>query len=153
MARRLSISFFPGWRAHPARRFANTPISGRKAIKSQYIWKAERFIQESLAENLSLGKVAKAVDLTANYFSEKFKEAIGVKFVDYVAQLRVAKAKELLHDSNLPISTIAATTGFQSYSQFNRVFKKLSRKSPREYRASAMKRRVAAESEPIRKTE
>jgi AraC-like DNA-binding protein len=104
------------------------------------IWKARKFIEEHSGEELSLSKVAKAVSISANHLSEKFKQITGVNFVDYIARTRFEKACNLLLNSNLRISEIAFAVGFQSLSQFNRVFKKLSGKSPRVYRAAASKR-------------
>jgi AraC-like DNA-binding protein len=104
------------------------------------IWKARKFIEEYSAEELSLSKLAKAVNISANHLSEKFKQVTRVKFVDYVAQIRFEKACDLLLNSNRRISEIAFAAGFQSLSQFNRVFKKLSGKSPSAYRAIHSKR-------------
>jgi transcriptional regulator GlxA family with amidase domain len=98
------------------------------------IWKARKFIEQHSAEELSLSKVAKAVNISTNHLSEKFKQVTGVKFVDYVAQIRFEKARDLLQNSNLRISEIAFAVGFQSLSQFNRVFKRLAGKSPSQYR-------------------
>jgi AraC-like DNA-binding protein len=84
---------------------------------------------------LSLTKVAKAVNISANHLSEKFKQVTGVNFVEYVARVRFKNACDLLRDRNLRISEIAFAVGFQSLSQFNRVFTKLGRKSPTQYRA------------------
>jgi transcriptional regulator GlxA family with amidase domain len=103
------------------------------------IWKARKFIHEHADEKLSLTEVGKAVNISGNHLSEKFKEVAGINFVDYVARIRVGKARDLLQDSNLRISEIAFGVGFQSLSQFNRVFKKLSGKSPTEYRAATRK--------------
>jgi len=100
------------------------------------IWKARSFIEEHSAEELSLTKVAKAVNISANHLSEKFKQVTGVNFVDYVARIRFEKACDLLLNSNLRISEIAFAVGFQSLSQFNRVFKKLTRQSPTQFRAA-----------------
>ncbi len=105
------------------------------------IWKARKFIREHSDEELSLTKVAKVVNMSANYLSEEFKEVTGENFVDYVARTRVGKARDLLQDRQQRISEIAFAVGFQSLSQFNRVFKKLSGKSPTEYRAAEAKRR------------
>jgi AraC-like DNA-binding protein len=74
--------------------------------------------------------------MSANHLSEKFKQVTGVNFVDYIARIRFEKACELLLNSNLRISEIAFTVGFQSLSQFNRVFKRSSGKSPTELRAA-----------------
>jgi AraC-like DNA-binding protein len=57
--------------------------------------------------------------------------------VSYVARTRFEKAAALLREGDLRVSEIAFATGFQSLSQFNRVFKKSSGKSPTEYRAAA----------------
>jgi AraC-like DNA-binding protein len=105
------------------------------------IWRARNFIREHSHDELSLTKVAKAVNISSNHLSEKFKQVTGVNFVDYVARIRFDKARELLADGDLRISEIAFEVGFQSLSQFNRVFKKLSGKSPSAYRAARLKRR------------
>jgi AraC-like DNA-binding protein len=99
------------------------------------IWKTRKFIEEHSAEELSLSKVAKAVNISRNHLSEKFKQVTGINFVEYVARTRFEEACRLLHDVDLRISEIAFAVGFQSLSQFNRVFKKLSGKSPSAYRA------------------
>ena len=100
------------------------------------IWKARSYIQEHLEEELSLTVVAQFVCISPNHLSEKFKEVTGVKFVDYVACRRFVKARLLLQNRALRISEIAFEVGFQSLSQFNRVFKRLSGKSPTEFRAT-----------------
>jgi AraC-like DNA-binding protein len=100
------------------------------------IWKARKFIEQYSAEELSLGTVARAVSFNANYLSERFKLVTGVNFVEYVARTRFEKACRLLHDGDLKISDIAFAVGFQSLSQFNRVFKRLSGKSPTQYRVA-----------------
>ena len=104
------------------------------------IWKARKVIEEHSGEELSLSKVAKAVNISTNHLSEKFKQVTGVKFVDYIAQIRFEKARDLLLNSNLRISEIAFAVGFQSLSQFNRVFKKIARKSPSQYRDKVLNR-------------
>jgi AraC-like DNA-binding protein len=105
------------------------------------IWKARKFIEQHSGEELSLSEVAKAVNISANHLSEKFKQVTGVNFVDYVARARFEKARDILLNSNRRISEIAFAVGFQSLSQFNRVFKKLSGKSPTEHRAAHLRRR------------
>ena len=105
------------------------------------IWKARKLIQEYAEEQLGLTKVAKMVNISTNHLSEKFKQVTGINFVDYVARARFEKARDLLLNSNRRISEIAFAVGFQSLSQFNRVFKKLSGKSPTEHRAAHLRRR------------
>ena len=113
------------------------PHINGNGVEPVRIWKARNFIHAHAGDELSLGKVAQAANTSPNYFSEKFKQATGMTFVRYVARTRFEKAAELLGEANLRVSEIAFATGFQSLSQFNRVFKKLSGKSPTEYRAAA----------------
>ena len=122
---------------------ANTPERAEPAK----IWKARCYIRDHLDDELSLTAVARSVEISPNHLSEKFKEVTGVKFVDYVARLRFSRACQLLQYSHERISKIAFEVGFQSLSQFNRVFKKLSGQSPTEYRANREKASFSAPSE------
>ena len=114
--------------------------SGQRA-EPRDIWNARKFIEEHCTEPLSLEKVAKSVGINATHLSEKFKQVTGVKFVDYIARTRFESARKLLEDVNLRVSEIAFAVGFQSLSQFNRVFKKFSGKSPTEFRLNHSQRR------------
>jgi AraC-like DNA-binding protein len=100
------------------------------------IWKTRKFIEEHSGEELSLRRVAKTVNIHPNYLSERFKLVTGINFVEYVARTRFTEACRLLHDGDLRISDIAFAAGFQSLSQFNRVFKRLCGKSPTQFRAA-----------------
>ena len=103
------------------------------------IRRARHFIHQDSSEPISLTQVAKAVNLNASHLSEKFKEVTGENFVRYVARTRFEKACALLRDANLRVSEIAFAAGFQSLSQFNRVFKRLSGKCPTDYRRDLRK--------------
>jgi len=104
------------------------------------IWRARNFIREYSDEKLSLTQIAKAANISANYLSEKFKQVTGENLVRYIARTRVEKACTLLKEGNLRISEIAFAVGFQSLSQFNRVFKKSSGTSPTAFRADLFTR-------------
>jgi AraC-like DNA-binding protein/ligand-binding sensor protein len=96
--------------------------------------RARQFIQENQAEDISLGQVAKAVNMSAFYFCKVFKKVTGLNFTDYVSRVRIEKARNLLLNRNLRVSEIAYEVGFQSLTHFNRVFKKITGQSPTEYR-------------------
>ena len=100
-------------------------------------------IEEHLVSLRYLKQLKAAIDVlrdpkAPSYFSEKFKEATGINFVEYVARTRVEKARNLLQNPNLRISEIAFDVGFQSLSQFNRAFKAITGQSPREHRAGLL---------------
>ena len=96
--------------------------------------KARTFISEHLDEELSLTAVARAASMSAFYFCKIFKAAVGLTFTDYVARTRVEKTKHLLLNPNVRISEAAFAVGFQSLSQFNRVFRRITGESPTHYR-------------------
>ncbi len=97
--------------------------------------RAQTFIEDHSDEELTLTTVARVVNMSATYFSEKFKEATSINFVEYVARTRIEKTCNLLLNPNLRISEIAFEVGFQSLSQFNRSFRQVVGESPRSHRA------------------
>jgi AraC-like DNA-binding protein len=105
------------------------------------VWRTRKFIAQHSGEELSLRRVAKAVNIHPNYLSEKFKQVTGMNFVEYVACTRFEESCRLLRDGDMRISEIAFAAGFQSLSQFNRVFKRFSGKSPTDFRGERLRRR------------
>lgn len=98
------------------------------------VTKARAFIAEHLDEALSLTDVARAASMSAFYFCKIFKAAVGLTFTDYVARTRVERTKQMLLNPNVRISEAAFAAGFQSLSQFNRVFRRITGESPTHYR-------------------
>jgi len=98
------------------------------------ILRAKEYIKANQAEPLSLGKVAKSVNMSMHYFCKSFKKSTGINFTEYLARVRVEKAKNLLLNPNLRISEIGYEVGFQSLTHFNRLFKRILGKSPTTYR-------------------
>ncbi len=72
--------------------------------------------------------------MSAFYFCKMFKKATGLTFTDYLARVRIEKVKNLLLNPNKRISEAAYEVGFQSLSQFNRVFRRIAGESPTTYR-------------------
>jgi AraC-like DNA-binding protein/ligand-binding sensor protein len=98
------------------------------------IARAKEYINEHQTEELSLGQVARAVNMSTFYFCKVFKKITGINFTDYLSRVRIEKSKNLLLNPNLRVSEIAFEVGFQSLTHFNRVFKKILGQSPTQYR-------------------
>jgi AraC-like DNA-binding protein/ligand-binding sensor protein len=98
------------------------------------ISKARDYIEEHHMDEMSLEEVAKAVNMSAFYFCKMFKKSTGMTFTDYLARVRVEKVKNLLLNPHKRISEAAFEAGFQSLSQFNRVFRKIAGEAPTAYR-------------------
>jgi AraC-like DNA-binding protein len=107
------------------------------------IEQAKFFIAKHQGEELTLGQVAQAVNTSAFYFCKMFKQATGLTFVDYLARVRVEKVKNLLLNPHKRISEAAFEAGFQSLSQFNRVFKRVEGEAPTVWRDRALRHSTA----------
>ena len=114
---------------------ANEVMVRQTAAEPAAVGRARIFIADHLGEELTLEQVARAACTSPFYFCKIFKAATGVTFTDYVARLRVEAAKRLLVNPQTRISEAAYTSGFQSLSQFNRVFRRVEGQSPTDYRA------------------
>ena len=113
---------------------SNQVVVQQENAEPPVIARAKQFINEHQTEDLSLGQVAKAVNMSTFYFCKMFKKITGINFTDYLSRVRIEKAKNLLLNPNLRISEIAYEVGFQSLTHFNRVFKKIIGQSPTQYR-------------------
>jgi len=116
---------------------ANQVIVQQQNAEPPMIATAKAYIQEHQAENVSLEQVANAVNTNRFHFCRLFKKATSINFTDYVGRVRLEKCKNLLLNPNLRISEIAFESGFQSITNFNRVFKKLLGQSPTDYRIAS----------------
>ena len=79
-------------------------------------------------------QVAKAVNMSPYYFCKVFKKATGLTFVEYLSRVRIEKVKNLLLNPHTRVSEAAFEAGFQSLSQFNRVFRRVAGEAPSDYR-------------------
>lgn len=113
---------------------SNQLIVREETAESPAISRARQYIADHHSDEMSLEEVAKAVNMSAFYFCKMFKKATGMTFTDYLARVRVEKVKNLLLNPHKRISEAAFEAGFQSLSQFNRVFRKIAGEAPTAYR-------------------
>lgn len=98
------------------------------------IAKARKYIHSHLDEPLPLGTVAKEAGLSESHFCRLFKEATGLTLTDYINRSRVEWAKKELLNPSQRVSEIAFQIGYQSLSQFNRSFARITGVSPTQWR-------------------
>ncbi|MEX2382711.1 MAG: helix-turn-helix domain-containing protein [Opitutales bacterium] len=113
---------------------ANQIVVQGETSESPLIQRARKFIEENFSEEVSLGQVAKAMNMSIFYFCKVFKKSTGLTFTEYLTRIRIEKAKEMLLNPHTRISEAAFAVGFQSLSQFNRAFKNITGQPPTEYR-------------------
>ena len=93
-------------------------------------------IREHYTEDISLTSLAAKYNISMGHLSKMIKERLQVNFSDYIASLRIQRAKELLRDESISIQEIAEIVGYNDYFYFTKVFKKVEGISPSKYRKS-----------------
>lgn len=107
------------------------------SIKQQSLFnleKAMNYIDENLTSNISLESLAKNASMSKTYFCTIFKKLNGISPWDYITIKRVEKAIEMLKASQDTVIEIALRCGFNNTANFNRAFKKVTGRVPRDYR-------------------
>ena len=103
--------------------------------KDRYlVKKATEYIEAHHNEQIMLSELASLFHMHPNYFSSLFKNETGTTVRDYILNIRIKKAKELMKDNNYKIIDIAIAVGYQDASHFNRAFKNITGMSPKRYR-------------------
>lgn len=99
----------------------------------------KQYIITNLSEDLSLNKLAEIVHFNPSYLSRLFKQYTGYKLSEYISEIKIKKAKELLENTDLKISQIAAAVGFDSPRYFAHFFKGTAKMTPLDYREANLK--------------
>lgn len=97
---------------------------------------ALKYIQEHYPEDITLPLVAKKIGITPGYLSTLFNRTLNCKFVDYLNKIRIDHACSYFYDSRLKTYEVAFKVGFNDEKYFSHVFKRITGKSPSEYRKS-----------------
>jgi YesN/AraC family two-component response regulator len=112
------------------------PVKGDE--NNQRINKIFQYVQKHFREDLSLQKAAMLIHLSQSAFCKFFKRAIGKTFSEYVNDIRIANACQLLIETDKQVSQIATESGFESLTYFNRVFLKKKGIRPGEFRKNIL---------------
>lgn len=97
------------------------------------------YIQEHFAENLTVNVLAEHYGMSPNYFSSMFKKEMSRSAVNYITELRINQARELLCHSELSVVDISKKVGYEDSQYFFRVFKKYLGMTPLQYREESRK--------------
>ncbi len=98
----------------------------------------QKYVQEHYKNNISLHTVAGMVNLTKQSFCRLFRQRTNKHFVEYLNEVRISNACKYLLDTDLGVAEIAHHCGYKTVSNFNKLFKKLTGTSPREYRTKSV---------------
>lgn len=95
---------------------------------------AARYIRTNYTKDLSLESVAAHVSISPTYFSKKFKSSTGFGYKEYLINVRIQAAADMLLETNASVSEIAEKCGFNSSDHFGNAFKRAKGVSPLKYR-------------------
>ena len=123
--------------AHLIRNYANftpQPLKEYRGLAPSQLDNVVDYIQTYLEQNIGLAELAQLSNLSPFYFSRLFKESTGLTPYQYIASLRMERAKQLLKERGLAIAEIAFQCGFASQSSFSTAFRKATGVTPKTYR-------------------
>ncbi|MBN1696107.1 MAG: response regulator [Spirochaetales bacterium] len=109
-------------------------LSAKNEQVDGIIDKLKFFVEKNYHKEISLQEASDIVYLSPKYVSRIFKDNVGIGFNEYKLKLRMDKAMELLDNSDLNINEISYKIGYQNVESFVRIFKKLKKCTPTEYR-------------------
>jgi transcriptional regulator GlxA family with amidase domain len=100
------------------------------------IRKVLAMVHDAEAGTPSLKAVAQELDLSPEHLSRTFKRVMKKSYVEYVTEIRISKAQELLKNTDLPITDIAFEVGYHSHSYFTSLYHRVTGITPRQFRDS-----------------
>lgn len=95
---------------------------------------AKEYIKKNYMKSLNLEEVSAVAGFNASYFSSLFKKECSINFTEYITEVRMEKAKELLKETDLGIYAICIDIGYSDLKYFTKSFKKFTGVKPNEYR-------------------
>lgn len=101
---------------------------------SSYTNQCKDYVHQHFREKIYLEKIAETLGISAGYLSRLFKKETGVSLQDFITEVRVEKAANLLRYSEETLLSIAEYVNFPSQSYFGKVFKQKMKMTPRQYR-------------------
>lgn len=104
--------------------------SGRNTVEKEMV----SYIQQNFTGKISLREFGEQFHLSEKYISRYFKEHFHISLSQYVTYLRLEHAKQLLQDTDIPVTDVAMQSGYQNVSYFIRSFQKAYAVSPLKYR-------------------
>lgn len=110
-----------------------------------YVEDALKYIETNYFWEITVQSVADFLNIDRSYLHRLFKSAVGVSIKEYLLNFRIKRACDLLAHTDLPISTISRSVGYEDSLYFSRLFKNKKGVSPKEYREIRIEKAVSAE--------
>ena len=112
------------------------PSVGKASTLSNFksIQKAINYIDGRYNEKIKISDLVSVTNLSRSLFSAEFKNYTGMSAIEYLTIRRIERAMFLLKNTSMSVSSIAGESGFTNLSNFNRLFEKIAKITPKQYR-------------------
>ena len=110
--------------------------------KNEIVVGVVNYVRDNITDDITLGKLAKALGYNPNYLSQCISECFGINLCTLIASIRADKAKRLLFDTNMTGLEICYECGFGSERSFHRQFKAITGKTPKQYRTDSVRGKI-----------
>ncbi len=130
----MTIDEIYGWFISKIEDVCRNILSRKEENTVDLIHDAQVYIEQNYSKDLILDDVSKELQLSPYYFSKLFKKRTGKNFIEYLTDVRMEKAKELLRNSNKSMKEICMEIGYTDPNYFSRTFKKNVGVTPSEYK-------------------
>lgn len=126
------------WCVNVVKKYTEYMAKQERGQTHNLIEQAKTIIKDNLNRELTLTDIASHLYIHPNYLSRLFKEKEGVGMSEYIIKLRVEKAKEYLEQPGMKVYEASERVGYESVAFFNRIFKRETGMSPKEYQSNKL---------------
>lgn len=114
--------------------YAATKKAAAEGSQSWLIKKAVTYIEDHFSQDLKAAEIADVINVSPNYFSQLIKHETGQHFNEFLHDIRIAHAKQLLKETPYRVFEIAEMVGYKDYKYFVQIFKRKADLTPTQYR-------------------
>lgn len=125
--------------AHLVEKYTSTPTKTpvhRGGLPIHQLRKAEDYVAEHLAEEISIEALANLVELSPSHFFHVFKESTGITPLQFVTRMRITRAQQLIRETSRSLIDVGLEVGYTSPSHFAQVFRRVVGVTPTAFRSS-----------------
>lgn len=110
-------------------------VDDSETENDDYIIAAKQYMHDNIKEDFSISLIADELNISISYFNRIFKQRTGITPLQYMTNIRLKRAKDLLSNTQMTIKDIAAEVGYKEIRSFVRYFKKIEGITPTEYKS------------------
>jgi AraC family transcriptional regulator len=110
-------------------------LKPRNGLPKTRLNRVIEFVEEHLDQDITLAALAETAGMGPHYFSELFKQSLGISPHQYVLRRRIERGRKLLHNPSVSVLEAAIRSGFSDQSHFTKLFRRIVGVTPSRYRA------------------